>query len=91
MTKVISTSQALEAAQLTRNGFKLDHIVAMLGLTKRSRSAVWRAIRDVTTAEERIALYRRTGRSDVLSVGEAVAALSGDALPAAPDADKANE
>jgi len=90
MRKVISTAQALEAARLSASGFKLDQIVAMLGLQRRARSAVWRAIREVTTAQERIAVARRTGCYDTLSVGEAVAAMAradepeGDASASTP-------
>jgi transposase-like protein len=51
------------------------HMIFKLEGIQVSRQTIWRAVREVTTAKERIESARRTGNYDVLSVGEAVIAL----------------
>lgn len=87
MKRAMTSTQCVEAKALAEGGKTLEQIRAKLGL-KCSRQSVWRAVRSVTTAEERIASYRRTGIYDALDVGEMLIALEPERGTADADADK---
>lgn len=77
MKRKLTTTDALEAFRLARLGSTLDTI--LLNFRQRgvvcSRQTIWRAVQEVSTAQERIALARATGNFDLVSVGEALAAV----------------
>jgi hypothetical protein len=68
-TLALSSETALKAWELRKQGLTLDQIVAELRLPANKRQAVSRAIREVTSAKERIGCW------DLLTVGEMLIAL----------------
>lgn len=72
MEKALTPEQSIAAARLVESGVSLETARQMLGLDC-SRQTVWRAVRAVTTAEERIARARRTGSVEGLDIGEILA------------------
>ena len=81
--KALTPTQAIEAARLVAAGTSLGDVARALGL-RCSRMSIWRAVRSVTSAEERIDLAQRSGNWDSgLTVGETLLALRGKA-PDAP-------
>ena len=75
--RAMTSTQALEAAQLSKLGLSVEGIRVQMGL-KCSRQTVWRAVRKVMTTQERITAARKSGNYDFLSTGEAVIALEPD-------------
>jgi hypothetical protein len=65
----MTTTEALSAWKLAQDGRTLDEIKALLGL-RCSRVCVWRSIRKVTTADERIKAASASGNFEPLCVGE---------------------
>jgi len=83
MKNSLTPTQAIEAARLVKNGTKLGDVARALGL-RCSRTSIWRSVRAVTSAEERIEIAIRTGNFDSgLTVGETLLALRGEQKPAA--------
>jgi hypothetical protein len=81
--KSLTPPQAIEAWRLVRAGTKLSDVAKALGL-RCSRMSISRAVRSVTSAEERIEIAQRTGNWDCgLTVGETLIALRGAPAPAA--------
>lgn len=74
MERVLKTSEILEAWNLSKQGKTLEQIMVLMGLTC-SRTTLWRYIREATTSDERIETAMRTGKSDLLDLGEALAFL----------------
>jgi hypothetical protein len=82
MRKALSPAQSIEAWRLVKNGTHLGDVAKALGL-RCSRMSISRAVRAVTSAEERIDLAQRTGNWDCgLTVGETLIALRGAGAPA---------
>jgi hypothetical protein len=89
--KALTPTQAIEAWRLVASGTKLGDVAKSLGL-RCSRMSISRAVRGVTSAQERIEIAQRTGNWDCgLTVGETLIALRGAPAPApAPVLDESN-
>jgi hypothetical protein len=82
MKTAMTSGQALAAWELSRKGNTIEEIKALLGV-RCSRVAVWRAIRKVTTADERIRAAQAGANWEALCVGELLLMLHPVAAPEA--------
>lgn len=89
MRSVLTGQLAIEARRLSEAGVSLSEITSRLGISPGQRQSVWRAIRRVTTAAERIAAARRTGDYTALTCGEALMALDMGERPFEPPTSEA--